>query len=169
MNNNKNNNANSFEENYKGGPKTEEGKELVKHNALKHGILSKEVVLKTESQEEYETLNKSVIDELKPEGEVENILVDRISSNIWRIKRVLRVERNLMEWEDERHKDDYELSKENLIGYHNSKTQITREGAKKMIDNKAIERILRYEVTIERSLFKAIEALKSIKDQKTRK
>ncbi len=39
-----------------GGPRTQQGKERSKHNALKYGIFSKVVVLKGESQAEFEDL-----------------------------------------------------------------------------------------------------------------
>jgi len=78
------------------GPKTQEGKEVIKYNALKHGILSKEVVIRSgklkEDPEEFTLLLSSLIEDYKPEGVIEHALVEEIAGCLWRKKRVLRVE-----------------------------------------------------------------------------
>jgi len=79
-------------ENKKGGPKTDEGKEISKMNALKHGLLSKEVLIAGEDEEELLLLTKKIRSEIKPETEIERLLTDRIVANIWRLKRALGME-----------------------------------------------------------------------------
>lgn len=76
----------------KGGPKTDEGKEISKMNALKHGLLSKEVLIDVEDEEELLLLTKRIRSEIKPETEIERLLTDRIVANIWRLKRALGME-----------------------------------------------------------------------------
>jgi hypothetical protein len=76
----------------KGGPKTDEGKEISKMNALKHGLLSKEVLIGGEDEEELLLLTKRIRSEIKPETEIERLLTDRIVANVWRLKRALGME-----------------------------------------------------------------------------
>ncbi len=76
----------------KGGPKTDEGKEISKMNALKHGLLSKEVLIDGEDEEELLLLTKRIRSEIKPETEIERLLTDRIVANVWRLKRALGME-----------------------------------------------------------------------------
>ncbi len=76
----------------KGGPKTDEGKEISKMNALKHGLLSKEVLITGEDEEELLLLTKRIRSEIKPETEIERLLTDRVVTNIWRLKRALGME-----------------------------------------------------------------------------
>ena len=76
----------------KGGPKTNEGKEISKMNALKHGLLSKEVLIDGEDDEELLLLTKRIRSEIKPETEIERLLTDRIVANVWRLKRALGME-----------------------------------------------------------------------------
>ena len=76
----------------KGGPKTDEGKEISKMNALKHGLLSKEVLIGGEDEEELLSLTKRIRSEIKPETEIERLLTDRIVANVWRLKRALGME-----------------------------------------------------------------------------
>jgi len=78
------------------GPKTEEGKANSKMNAMKHGILSSEVVVQgfciKESASEYHAFRKRFWKHHVPVGPQEEILVDQIVTCYWRKRRVLRAE-----------------------------------------------------------------------------
>lgn len=77
---------------HKGGPKTPQGKDIAKMNALKHGLLSKEVLIDGENEDELLLITSNFNQEFKPETEMEKVLVDRIVSNIWRLKRAMKME-----------------------------------------------------------------------------
>src|SRR5215210_3912136 len=74
------------------GPKTPEGKEAVRLNAVKHGLLSKETLLPGEDEEALRELSDLLRGELQPVGVLENLLVDQIVSAYWRLGRFARVE-----------------------------------------------------------------------------
>ncbi len=74
------------------GPKTSEGKAAIRHNALTHGLLSQEVLLPGEDDAALKELSENLRDELQPVGELENMLVERIISAYWRLRRLGRVE-----------------------------------------------------------------------------
>jgi hypothetical protein len=74
------------------GPKTPEGRAASKMNALKHGILSREVLVSGENEEELTALHEWFQDDLKPIGPMEIILVDQIVATHWRLRRVLAAE-----------------------------------------------------------------------------
>src|SRR5215208_1756330 len=74
------------------GPKTPEGKAAVSLNALKHGLLSKEILLPGEDEEALRELDERLRGELQPVGVVEDLLVDRITSLLWRLRRLGHVE-----------------------------------------------------------------------------
>ncbi|MFH1866578.1 MAG: hypothetical protein ABIJ81_00640 [Patescibacteria group bacterium] len=139
-----------------GGVKTEEGKEISKYNALKHGILSKEVLLDNEDEGSLIELGKRIRAEIKPVGEVELILTDRIIANIWRLRRFLEVERKVMELKrEEQLSDSFNLK-------YSSKEKIERMAGREMIVNEDTEILLRYETAIERSTYKALHELQRI-------
>lgn len=73
------------------GPKSNEGKAAVRHNALRHGLLSRDVLLPGEDEAALKELGERLRDELQPVGELENLLVDRIISSTWRLQRLGRV------------------------------------------------------------------------------
>ena len=66
--------------------------EIVRFNALKHGILSRYTVLSHENHADYESLVNSLMDEHLPAGATEQHLVEELASVIWRKRRVLQAE-----------------------------------------------------------------------------
>ena len=75
------------------GPKTPEGKAAIRLNALKHGLLSREMLLSGEDGGALRELAEGLRAELQPVRELENLLlVDRITSLLWRLRRLGRVE-----------------------------------------------------------------------------
>ena len=68
------------------------GYEVVRFNALKHGILSRYTVLSHESHADYESLVNSLMDEHLPAGATEQHLIEELASVIWRKRRVLQAE-----------------------------------------------------------------------------
>ncbi len=78
------------------GPRTENGKKKSRYNALKHGILAKEVVLPPgragEDRQAFQDLLAGLRDDLKPEGTLEEMLVEKAASAFWRLGRALRCE-----------------------------------------------------------------------------
>ena len=80
------------------GPKTPEGKTLSSTNATKHGLLSKQVLLPSESEEEFEELSQGLREDLKPVGDLETRLVEDIAADFWRLSRSRRIEAGVLAW-----------------------------------------------------------------------
>lgn len=78
------------------GPKTPKGKAIARMNAVKHGILSHEMIVcgsgYKESVREYRAFQQRWWQELEPAGPMEESLVDGIVTNRWRWRRVLVAE-----------------------------------------------------------------------------
>ena len=66
--------------------------EPVRFNAMKHGILSRLVVLAHEDHAEFEDLLAALIDEHRPAGMTERHLIEELAAIIWRKRRVLLAE-----------------------------------------------------------------------------
>jgi hypothetical protein len=81
------------------GPKTPEGKGAVRLNALKHGLLSQEVLVPGEDEATLKELGERVSAELRPVGELEDLLVEQIIAALWRLRRLRRVEAGIFSWE----------------------------------------------------------------------
>jgi hypothetical protein len=76
-----------------GGPRTEEGKEVVRWNATRHGIRSPApVVPGVEKEEDWEEHRDGILRSLQPEGHLELVLAERVALLSWRLHRVTRYE-----------------------------------------------------------------------------
>ncbi len=75
------------------GPRTANGRAVSKMNAVKHGILSKEVVVRglhiRENPREFAALHARFVESLQPVGPVEEMLLDQIVTAHWRLRRAL--------------------------------------------------------------------------------
>jgi hypothetical protein len=74
------------------GPRTAIGKRRSRLNAQTHGIFSRGRIVGDESAGEFKFLLQGLVDDLKPEGTLETILVDQLATILWRSRRVLRAE-----------------------------------------------------------------------------
>lgn len=144
----------------KGGPKTEEGKAVSRLNAIKHGLLTKQVLVEEEEVNDLNKLADSLLEKLNPIGPMEELLVDRIISNVWRLRRAVAVETSTMEW----YQNDFDM-----FPMGESEEQQDRKRARNTLSNENIEKILRYETTIERSIFRAIHELERLQAKRNGK
>ena len=69
------------------GPRTEEGKDQVKLNALKHGLTARTVVLPHEDEEAYQQRREAWSKDLNPGGDVAAYLVERTVRISWQLDR----------------------------------------------------------------------------------
>jgi hypothetical protein len=144
------------------GPKSEEGKTKAKFNALKHGMTADTAVLPYEDPNSYEQLREALIDQYRPANAGEQMLVELVVVNYWRLLRARRVETA-----------SFRLHIE-AIKRHNGK------GAAPTLDEDAdiatafadphypFRNIERYQSAIERSYFRAVETLRRIQNDRLR-
>jgi hypothetical protein len=74
------------------GPRTPEGKAAVAQNAVRHGLLAQEVVIKGEDPGEFEFYRDQMLEELAPAGQMESLLAHRIVGLAWRLRRAERLQ-----------------------------------------------------------------------------
>jgi hypothetical protein len=67
--------------------------EAARFNALRHGVLSQHTVLPWEDRQEYLTLLEALVTEHKPQGPMEEHLVEELAGVIWRKRRLRLGER----------------------------------------------------------------------------
>lgn len=132
-----------------GGVKTEEGKAVSKYNALKHGILSKEVLLKGEDEKVLVEVGKKLRAELEPQTELELVLVDRITANVWRLRRVMQIEREMIDDDREPTFGDKQKTLGQALSYD-------------FTNYDTYGKLIRYEANIERGIYKALHELQRI-------
>lgn len=137
----------------KGGPKTEAGKDIVRLNALQHGLLCKEVLLRGEKQAALNELRAQLITKFQPQGALEEVLVERIVSSLWRLKRAIRVETQFIQAEINYCGLDF------VVDEARSWNKVVTE---QLGEGKGWLNLMRYETTIERQMYKAMHELERL-------
>jgi hypothetical protein len=74
------------------GPKTAEGKDRSRFNALKHGMAAKTLVLPGEDPEVFQQRIEAWTDDLQPANDIEQYLVERAGAASWQIDRADRAD-----------------------------------------------------------------------------
>jgi len=135
------------------GPKTEEGLAVASQNNTKHGLYSKDIVIKSsklkENREEYENLVVDLFNEFCPVGRFQEQLVFKIANCLWRSQRVIRAETAHLEHQ--------------LDGNYTGRSD-NYENVKTVPDDYYSRLILRYELRLDRQLTRYYRML--INDQK---
>lgn len=137
-----------------GGVKTEEGKAVSRLNALKHGLLSEVILLPEENEKALLELGRRMRTELKPVGELELSLVDRITSNLWRLRRALNAEKEMM-YEDCHPKITFSLDDKDG-------KNLGEAFSYDFANYDTYGKFIRYETSIERGLYKALHELQRL-------
>src|SRR5262249_9783782 len=74
------------------GPRTEEGKERSRLNAVKHGLRSERPVLPGEDVAEWDAFHADIVSDLDPGSTLERELAERVALQLWRLRRAARYE-----------------------------------------------------------------------------
>jgi hypothetical protein len=110
-------------------------------------------LLEGEDEKTLVEIGKKLRAELEPQTELELVLVDRITANVWRLKRVMQIEVEMME--KDRTKKDYstgEMYAEPLGEALSSD----------FANHDTYGKLIRYEASIERGIYKALHELQRI-------
>ena len=83
------------------GPKTENGKQRSRRNALRHGFTAETVIEPLESRNEYRAFEAAILTEYLPQTPVEQELVRRLASLFWRLRRATSIETGLLRVQSE--------------------------------------------------------------------
>jgi hypothetical protein len=130
------------------GPRTPAGKARASRNATRHGLTARAVLLPDEDAGAFARLARRLRDELRPEGPVERLLVERVAVCAWRLRRLLGVEAAVFA---EQQKDHFETDRG--VGFAFVKDAANAD---------AFGKLSRYEAAIERSLYKALHELERL-------
>ncbi len=85
-------NANRANSQHSTGPKTEEGKAISSHNAVKSALTGRTIVLPTDDVARYETLAHKMTEFHKPADFMEGLLVQSLIDTEWRLQRIPALE-----------------------------------------------------------------------------
>lgn len=82
------------------GPRTQEGKELTRRNSIKHGLLSKDLIIREENSRDLHALMEDLFTTLQPQGKIEEVLTEKIGTTLWRLQRLISAESKALQDKD---------------------------------------------------------------------
>ena len=84
--------ANQANAQHSTGPVTAEGKARTAHNALRHGLTAKHLVIRDDEREDFAIFQQSLLAELAPQVATETITFHEILHAAWNLQRFRRIE-----------------------------------------------------------------------------
>ena len=147
------------------GPKTERGKSVSSRNALKHGLLSNDIAIQGEDPKDFDKLRKNLEEDLLPNGELEGQLVERIAACVWRLQRICRIEANVFSQNFE----EISIKRASLVSIDMTSCMTSPEndlGLAFFQAQMTIGHLGRYEVMLDRSLYKAHHELQRLQAER---
>ena len=95
------------------GPKSEEGKQASRFNAVRHGLTAETIVGSLEDPEDYKAFEAAITADYDAQSAVERELVLQLASILWRLRRATTMETGLFEIQAD-HMQSYRTSRELL-------------------------------------------------------
>jgi len=143
------------------GPRTVAGKKVAALNALRHGLTSQTVVLPDEDPAEFERHAVHMSMYWLPQGQQENMLVERIVHLSWRLLRLAKIEVGVLRVEYVRIEAD---ARPHVVNLENVGPWAFAESTTKGI----LEKLCRYESSKEKSLSRTMRDLMFLQDRRRR-
>lgn len=131
-------------------------------NALRHGLLSKQVVLPTENMRTFRLFRKNLIGELKPETPLEEAMCERVIADIWRSKRALGIERDYVLLAKTRAEMDIQKRTAEGRTLRDGELGTRLAGSTAPLTDDASTRIRRYLSTIDHSMSRSLHELQRL-------
>jgi len=139
------------------GPKTPEGKKRASRNAVKHGLLARQILIDdgdpNEKPKDFDQLLAALTNDYQPADTREQLLIERVAVCYWRLRRAYRFEAQAIRDQREGPKD---LASQ-MIASINPTERDPYEYILPKMDQ--LNKLLRYETVISRELNRALNQL----------
>ena len=145
----------------KGGPRTQEGKDRCKMNALKHGLSCKTaVIMKGEKLEDFKEIYQQFFSTFQPVNGAELRLVQRLANADWKGNRKEIIETGLLDWHVVKERHQVALDCKKLNHPMPQDTEPARfVGLAFDKPDPNMDRFLRYAAAIDREFHKTLAEL----------
>ncbi len=121
-----------------------------KFNAIKHGLLAKQVIINPAENRPFNKIAKKLIAELQPESALEMVMVEEVIINYWRLRRYSKLENELFLFIS---KPKFGLDDSDFMDQF---TMFVRK-------NPSFDVLLRYHASIYRSFYRSLNEYKNMK------
>ena len=153
---------------------------MAAQNAVRHGLLAKEVVVKGEDPGEFEFYREQMLAELAPAGQMESMLAHRIVGLSWRLRRAERLQAAAFDKIENQTESSQpplppEVASKMLAvlaesNWHPPAPAVTpsavgRKAVQDFNQERVLDRLLVYERRIEHSLYRTMAELRKLRKE----
>jgi hypothetical protein len=170
-------NANRENARHSTGPKTPEGKGRSSANAVRHGLLARQIVLPIEDRAQYLELLAALEAEHQPEGPLETCLVHQMASSQWRLQRLTRIETGFficrlekvreVEYEEEEDDDEQPPAPLTPDQQFDEDTRLLGVLFHRDSGGDPFAKLARYENVLQREFYKALDRFLDARSRRT--
>ena len=151
------------------GPRTAAGKAAVAQNAVRHGHLAHQAVIKGEDPGQFESYRDEMLSELAPAGAVESMLAERVVHLAWRLRRAERIQAEvfdamIVEEETSPVRKEIRSTRAQAIdGLAETDLTLGTAVSRDFVNYRVLDRLSLYERRIEHSLYKTMGELQKLR------
>ncbi len=150
------------------GPRTSQGKAAVSQNAVQHGLSTRQTIISSESQADFDLYRERMLSELAPASPMESMLAERIVTLSWRLKRAGRIQNQTIDALNANNTSSplTKLTQSLLFKNHDQSQArpsipaanlvLGRMAIKDFANARVLDRLLMYERRLEHSLYKTL-------------
>ncbi len=144
------------------GTKSPAGIEKSSKNALKHGLTGKAIVLTNESQQQFDSLHLTYVEEFQPGNGVEMDLIDQMVAAQWRLRRIWRMQTAALDLK----MDQQEAEIVKKFQQIDQTTRVTVAFTALANEDKSLDLLLRYETAYTRIYQRALNTLLKLRRER---
>ena len=145
------------------GPRTAEGKARVSQNALRHGLFARQLLLPDECPRTFGRFRNHFFAQIKPIGQIETFLAERLIATAWRLQRLLRIETEMITRDLDKNTSHGKLF--SLFGAKNERTSLGAAFSRNLSETDNYSKLRRYESALEKSLFRLLNELRKLRSK----
>jgi len=150
------------------GPRTSEGKAVASQNAVRHGLLAQQVVIRGEDPGEFEFYRQQMLGEMAPASAMESVLAERVVGLAWRLRRAERIQAEvfdvlLIEDETNPARKRQRSMRSEGADEDDSDLGLGRVVIRDFANYRVLDRLGLYERRIEQSLYRAVAELQKLR------
>lgn len=134
------------------GPKTEEGKRLAALANMRHGLLSRCIVIENESKELFDLVLSQHLHYFRPKNAVEEGMIEDIACAYWRLRRITAIETRM-------------LNKGVRIQDENDELDRLEQAFAGLADTSKFNVLNRYEARLQRTYQRALRNLSALRER----
>ena len=135
------------------GPTTALGKRRAQLANMRHGLLSKCVVIESESDEVFDMVLDQHLEYFKPKNAIEEGMIEDIACAYWRLRRVMAIETTMLNKNVRRQDENDELDR-------------LEQAFAGLSDTSKFDVLNRYETRLQRTYQRALRNLQNLRSQK---